>query len=549
MIATIDFLPAIYGTDQMDDSRYYKTRLVHSVSVPTDLVVPMWQAILGVTALSLALFLGSYFRGASVHAVNGSDWVRLNATLGGRLLPGEPWSKPCFTRYNGIAVEPDPERCTYVQANYFQSHRDQCQLDWTNPTNPVPFGEGQECKQGSIPSFYIDVEGSNDVLQAYAFSRRTGTTLVVKNSGHDFLGRSSAPNSLALWVHNLKSAGVQFSELYKFANDHGTEVVGGSDESVAVIGGYTQGGGHSPLSATLGLGVDRVQLQFKVVTPDGVYRVANACQNQDLFFALRGGGGGTFGVVLEGTVMATPARKYQMASINWPVSDANLRQVLAVFIERAEALVLQGWGGYFTPSTGSLVMTCPDISPEEAKSSMQGLLDLTESLGGVSTITSIETIYEWFQKLARHELTLIPSAVGLPNAMTSRFIPQRNHVTEKDRTQLLDALMNAIDLTVYSQIHIVMPYGFKGSDGTDTSVTPTWRESLYQIVLVNAWFVDATLADREAAYARSTKAVDFIRAITPDSGSYLNEADIHEPDYKVSFWGGNYDKLAQIKKK
>jgi len=57
------------------------------------------------------------------------------------------------------------------------------------------------------------------------------------------------------------------------------------------------------LSPTLGLGVDRV-LQFKVVTPDGIYRTANACQNQDLFWALRGGGGSTFGVVLEATTKA-----------------------------------------------------------------------------------------------------------------------------------------------------------------------------------------------------------------------------------------------------
>lgn len=52
------------------------------------------------------------------------------------------------------------------------------------------------------------------------------------------------------------------------------------------------------LSPVFGLGVDRV-LQFSLITPDGEFRIANACQNDDLFWALRGGGGGTFGVVLE----------------------------------------------------------------------------------------------------------------------------------------------------------------------------------------------------------------------------------------------------------
>lgn len=51
--------------------------------------------------------------------------------------------------------------------------------------------------------------------------------------------------------------------------------------------------------------MDRV-LQFKIVTADGKYRTVNKCQNSDLFFALRGGGGGTFGVVLESTFLASP---------------------------------------------------------------------------------------------------------------------------------------------------------------------------------------------------------------------------------------------------
>lgn len=55
------------------------------------------------------------------------------------------------------------------------------------------------------------------------------------------------------------------------------------------------------------------QLQYKVVTPDGVFRTVNACQNEDLFFALRGGGGGTFGVVLEATMMVSPPQTFRMS--------------------------------------------------------------------------------------------------------------------------------------------------------------------------------------------------------------------------------------------
>jgi len=60
-----------------------------------------------------------------------------------------------------------------------------------------------------------------------------------------------------------------------------------------------------------GLGADRA-LQFKVVTPSGEFLTANECQNTDLWFALRGGGGGTFGVVLETISLALPRDPVQM---------------------------------------------------------------------------------------------------------------------------------------------------------------------------------------------------------------------------------------------
>jgi len=68
-----------------------------------------------------------------------------------------------------------------------------------------------------------------------------------------------------------------------------------------VAGGWLQSGGHSPFSTIHGLAADNA-LEFKVVTADGNLVVANEVVNQDLFWALRGGGGGTWGVVVEATV-------------------------------------------------------------------------------------------------------------------------------------------------------------------------------------------------------------------------------------------------------
>lgn len=71
------------------------------------------------------------------------------------------------------------------------------------------------------------------------------------------------------------------------------------------------GGGHSFASNTYGLGVDNVE-QMRAVLPNGTYVTANRCQNQDVFFALRGGGGGTFGVLMETTSRVYPIVPFQV---------------------------------------------------------------------------------------------------------------------------------------------------------------------------------------------------------------------------------------------
>jgi FAD/FMN-containing dehydrogenase len=76
----------------------------------------------------------------------------------------------------------------------------------------------------------------------------------------------------------------------------GVVVVGGAALTVGAAGGYSLSGGHGALSPMYGLAVDNI-LEVDVVIADGTLLTANECTNTDLFWALRGGGGGTFGVV------------------------------------------------------------------------------------------------------------------------------------------------------------------------------------------------------------------------------------------------------------
>lgn len=82
------------------------------------------------------------------------------------------------------------------------------------------------------------------------------------------------------------ASGHRMGEIYTEASKYNATIVGAADPNVG-IGGFLTGGGHSPIGSKYGLGVDNV-LEIMVVTPDGVSRRANACQNPDIFWAVRG---------------------------------------------------------------------------------------------------------------------------------------------------------------------------------------------------------------------------------------------------------------------
>ncbi|KAF1810771.1 FAD-binding domain-containing protein, partial [Eremomyces bilateralis CBS 781.70] len=74
---------------------------------------------------------------------------------------------------------------------------------------------------------------------------------------------------------------------------------------VGTIGGWAQAGGHNPLSREYGMQADNI-VEFEVVLADGTFVKASECSNPDLFWALRGGGGSTFGIVTAATVKVYP---------------------------------------------------------------------------------------------------------------------------------------------------------------------------------------------------------------------------------------------------
>jgi len=536
----------------------------------------------------LSFLVSSFFllELASAASPTTQDWNTLNHTLGGRLKIGVPFAEPCFSLLNGgKANVPSATECSVVQSRYgdhlfrsdnfgayeipqwetCQTTGDECLLDFTNPLNPAAFSPPAQCRQGSVPNFYIDVIGPNDVLAAYAFSKKTKVPLVIKNSGHDYIGRSSGPGTLALWTHNLQDislnrsfvadgcpatkpttavtvgAGQQFQTVYAFSAANNVTIVGGADPSVGLSGGWVMGGGHGALSPALGLGVDRV-LEYKIVTPDGHFRIANKCQNEDLFFALRGGGGGTFGVVLESTHIASPQVQIQGLLATYNNTKENTAKLIPALAKTAVQFAADGWGGYVTPTNGSGVWANPLLDSSEAKKSAEAVIEAFASVGGKATLLVFDSFPAWYDAFLGSD----PDPVGVPQVIASRLLPANKFTDET----LIAGATNATLEADFTQIIAVPPFAFKGFDPEGTSINPLWREAVWHYAIVLTWNFDSTLAQRVGQYQRLTELWSVVRQQTPGGGAYVSEADVFEPDFIESFWGQtNYAKLLTIKQK
>jgi len=160
--------------------------------------------------------------------------------------------------------------------------------NYLNETCWIDSAESIPCGQGDVPVYGVPVETADDISACVKFACQNNLRLVIKNTGHDFLGRSTARGALSIWTHKMKNitfsdnfvpeggsegvgstvtlyAGVQLTELYTAVAIHNKSVVSGMAHSVGAAGGYIQGGGHSPMANLFGQSTDNA-IEYKVVT-------------------------------------------------------------------------------------------------------------------------------------------------------------------------------------------------------------------------------------------------------------------------------------------
>lgn len=328
-----------------------------------------------------------------------AEWESFNQTVGGRLIKTVPIASPCHDTFPGVSF--DDAACADIQANWVRP--DFHDRTSHSPMAPIfanvscdPFTDrAAQCVIGSYVQYAVNATGASDYFETLAFAQQRNMRLVIRNTGHDYLGKSTGAGALALWTHHLKDiavldyssnaytgksmrvgAGVQASEAQSLANSLGLVVVEGDCPTVGIAGGYTQGGGTSPLGSKFGLAADQV-LEWEVVTPTGQVLIATPDQNADLYWALSGGGGGTYGVVLSMTVKLHPDMPTGGARLSFTNPTEKFWHVLQVFLMNLPAIVNAGAVVYWQVLEGNTFKILQSYLPNGTSQDLERLLQPT----------------------------------------------------------------------------------------------------------------------------------------------------------------------------
>ena len=530
-----------------------------------------------------------------------AEWEQLKRQVGGRLLKLQPPFASCGTT-------PPDGACAQALK----------QLD-----NPFAVGDNPALTQtsgwadawASQPSAYaVAVESAADVVAAVNFARQHQLRLVVKGGGHSYQGTSDAPDSLLVWTRRMNQlslhdafvpqgcaghvapqtavsvqAGAMWIDAYDAVTTRGGRYVQGGGCTTVGVAGLVQSGGFGSFSKRWGTAAANL-LEAEVVTADGQVRIANARTNPELFWGLKGGGGGNLGVVTRPTLRTFELPEF-FGAVNLTIkasSDAAYRALIAEavgFYQRA--LFNPHWGEqlkFYGGDTFEVSMMFQGLTKQQAEQTWAPFLAWVRARRDCRITKPFEALavparHLWDAEFLRKYLpdAIVPDdRPGAPrhhyawagdrdqagwfiHGYQSAWLPA-SLLQPGRQTPLADALFEAARHVGVS-LHLN-----KGLAGAPADVIARARDTATHPQVLDAFALaisanggdpafpgmpgakpDLAMARRMATAIERTMAP--LRAVAPGAGSYVSESDYFLRDWQQGFWGRNYPRLAAAKRR
>ncbi|KAF5354160.1 hypothetical protein D9756_007149 [Leucocoprinus leucothites] len=540
--------------------------------VPPNAMFPSKYSLLGFLAITAQLAIAQDCRNVPGSSGYPSDaqWQALGEAVSGRLVRAAPSGQYC--RQTNCT---DAEWASANWRNEVPGAMSMVNFEQDYDSNPPSLcgrTTPEQCGQGDVPQYAILAETVEDIQAGVNFAREHNLRLSVKASGHDLLGRSTAKNSLLIHTHKLQSiaftddfhvgganlgsavtvgSGVGLSTMYNASKEANKIFVGGAAATVVAAGGYAQGGGHSALSPLFGLAADNV-LEFNVVTADGAIRRVNEAENQDLFWAMTGGGPGSWGVIANATFRTYPtfeATRYTVlvaandSTTVGAICEAQAKHTFELDSMKAGIYFGAAYiGSNFSTYTVSFDAYFPNVTSEQAMAALAPTFKDIHDVGGAvfSNTTTTASINEL--------LALNDDEAGSFALLGSRLVPESLYRESPEAIgaaykRLLDAGTYLIATTVLA--------GGKVAENAeiDNSVNPGWRTAKAHTFVINPIPDQGTVEEIHAAENMfKTTQLPILESISgPSPAAYSNEADPFEDDWQTVFYGNHYPRLSAIK--
>ncbi|SIT44747.1 FAD linked oxidase domain-containing protein [Paraburkholderia ribeironis] len=538
------------------------------------------------------------------------------AARAGRVRPSDPaWPKaPEWEALNravgGNLLQPRTIWQTCAQA----PHAQDCLARLKEARNPIALGDDPGGTQisgwldawtSNASAYAVAARSTADVVAGVNFARQHNLRLVVKGGGHSYLGGSNAPDSLLIWTRAMNridlhdafvpvdcstpptpavtvEAGCMWIDVYTaVTNQAGRYVQGGGCTTVGVAG-LVLGGGFGSFSKRFGLAAASL-LQAEVVTADGVVRTVNASREPDLFWALKGGGGGSFGVVTRITLQTHDLpESFGWAGFKIKASsrEAYRRLVRRLVDHYADNLFNPHWGERFIFQNDEIhvAMVCQGLNDHEAKSAWVSFIDWVRASPKAFTLNEEPHVgagpsRHWWDLEANPGLVPDPRDKAAHNhgwwrgdgdqasvflhAYESQWLPA-SLLEPAQRGRLVDALVAAAQ---FQAVELHFNKGLAGAppevneQASQCAMNPKVADAFGLVIIATGGappFAGLPITPPDMAQAHRNaenvaKAAAVLKALSPQSGSYISETDFFREDWREAFWGTNYARLKSIK--